>query len=64
MPKMDCDLTQYLTKHGPPPLGVAYAVATAVASAMEAVHLHGVIHRDLKVQEQQDWKESAQGRCH
>jgi serine/threonine-protein kinase len=37
-----------LSRHGPLPLGKAWRVITQIASALDAAHAHGLIHRDVR----------------
>jgi serine/threonine protein kinase len=44
------DLGAYLSEHGPLSAPQATAVASQVCAALEAIHLHGLVHRNLKSQ--------------
>jgi serine/threonine protein kinase len=37
-----------LSRHGPLPLGKAWRVIAQIASALDAAHAHGLIHRDVR----------------
>ena len=42
------DTRSLLSRHGPLPLGYAWRIVAQVASALDAAHAHGVIHRDVR----------------
>ena len=42
------DARSLLSRHGPLPLGYAWRIVAQIASALDAAHAHGVIHRDVR----------------
>ena len=42
------DTRSLLSRHGPLPLGYAWRIVAQLASALDAAHAHGVIHRDVR----------------
>ena len=42
------DTRSLLSRHGPLPLGYAWRIVCQVASALDAAHAHGLIHRDVR----------------
>jgi serine/threonine-protein kinase len=42
------DMRSLLSRHGPLPLGYAWRIVAQIASALDAAHAHGVIHRDVR----------------
>jgi serine/threonine protein kinase len=42
------DARSLLSRHGPLPLGYAWRILAQIASALDAAHAHGVIHRDVR----------------
>jgi serine/threonine-protein kinase len=42
------DARSLLSRHGPLPFGYAWRIVAQVASALDAAHAHGVIHRDVR----------------
>jgi serine/threonine-protein kinase len=42
------DARSLLSQHGPLPLGYAWRILAQLASALDAAHAHGVIHRDVR----------------
>ena len=42
------DARSLLSQHGPLPLGYAWRIVAQIASALDAAHAHGVIHRDVR----------------
>ena len=42
------DTRSLLSRHGPLPLGYAWRILAQIASALDAAHAHGVIHRDVR----------------
>ncbi|MEU6091951.1 serine/threonine-protein kinase [Streptomyces sp. NPDC047085] len=42
------DLRQFIDRHGPLPFADAVRIAAQVASALDAAHEHGLVHRDVK----------------
>ena len=42
------DARSLLSRHGPLPLGYAWRMVAQIASALDAAHTHGVIHRDVR----------------
>jgi tRNA A-37 threonylcarbamoyl transferase component Bud32 len=42
------DTRSLLSRHGPLPLSYAWRIVAQVASALDAAHAHGVIHRDVR----------------
>jgi serine/threonine protein kinase len=42
------DARSLLSRHGPLPLGYAWRIVAQIASALDAAHVHGVIHRDVR----------------
>ena len=42
------DTRSLLSRHGPLPLGYAWRIVAELASALDAAHAHGVIHRDVR----------------
>lgn len=42
------NLREFLSRKGPPELGVALKVMKQVASALQAAHAAGIVHRDIK----------------
>ena len=42
------DTRSLLSRHGPLPLGYAWRIVAQVASALDAAHAHGVVHRDVR----------------
>jgi serine/threonine protein kinase len=42
------DARSLLSRHGPLPLGYAWRIVAQIASALDAAHTHGVIHRDVR----------------
>lgn len=47
---LDCDLRQYLNRHGAMSGSLLRDAVTQVASGLAFLHAHGIIHRDLKPQ--------------
>jgi serine/threonine protein kinase len=42
------DTRSLLSRHGPLPLGYTWRIVAQIASALDAAHAHGVIHRDVR----------------
>jgi serine/threonine-protein kinase len=42
------DTRSLLSRHGPLPFGYAWRIVAQLASALDAAHAHGVIHRDVR----------------
>ena len=42
------DARSLLSRHGPLPFGYAWQMVAQIASALDAAHTHGVIHRDVR----------------
>jgi serine/threonine-protein kinase len=42
------DAGSLLGRHGPLPLGYAWRIVAQIASALDAVHAHGLMHRDVR----------------
>jgi serine/threonine-protein kinase len=42
------DARSLLSRHGPLPPGYAWPIVAQIASALDAAHAHGVIHRDVR----------------
>jgi serine/threonine-protein kinase len=42
------DTRSLISRHGPLPLGYAWRIVAQIASALDAAHAHGVIHRDVR----------------
>src|ERR1700751_4344561 len=42
------DAQSLLSRHGPLPLGYAWRIVAQIASALDAAHAHGLIHRDVR----------------
>ena len=42
------DARSLLSRHGPLPFAWAWTIIAQVASALDAAHAHGLIHRDVK----------------
>ena len=42
------NMRSLLSRHGPLPLGYAWRIVAQIASALDAAHAHGVIHRDVR----------------
>ena len=42
------DTRSLLSRHGPLPLGYAWRIVAQLASALDAAHAHGVVHRDVR----------------
>src|SRR5689334_4189091 len=42
------DARSLLSRHGPLPFGYAWQMVAQIASALDAAHAHGVIHRDVR----------------